>query len=98
MADEKSEIRINIKIAGRNYPLTIQTAEEEYVRKAAETINNKIREYADSFSAQDSQDLLAIVALENATHLLKNSQYSPETFLNKIQEELKSLEKHLESI
>lgn len=65
------ELNINIKIADRPYRLTIDRTEEETVRQAAATINDKIKEYSRNYSYKDKQDLLAMIALQYATEALQ---------------------------
>lgn len=61
------ELSIKIKIANRVYPLTVNTEEEEGIRKAAEDINHSISEFERLYDVKDKQDLLAMVALKLAT-------------------------------
>ncbi|WP_205677805.1 cell division protein ZapA [Brumimicrobium salinarum] len=58
---------IKIVIAGRNYPLTINEGEEEFVRKAVEDINTNIQKLQESYAVKDMQDLLAMTSLQLAT-------------------------------
>lgn len=67
-----AELSIKVSIANRIYPLRINTAEEENVRKAAKLINDKIQEYEKSFSVKDKQDLLAMCVLHFATDVINN--------------------------
>ncbi len=72
----EQEISIKVSIGDRNYPLKINAAEEENVRKAAKLINEKAKFYRENFSVKDKQDALALTALEFATEalqLLKNA-------------------------
>jgi cell division protein ZapA (FtsZ GTPase activity inhibitor) len=61
------ELSIKIKIANRVYPLTVNTDEEEGIRKAADNINHSISEFERLYDVKDKQDLLAMVALKLAT-------------------------------
>lgn len=61
-----SELSIKIKIANRVYPLTVNTEEEEGIRKAADRINSSILEFEKAYAVKDKQDLLAMVALKMA--------------------------------
>ena len=63
----ENEISIKVNIGDRQYPLRIQIEEEEKVRKAAKTINEKLGFYLSNFSVKDKQDALAMAALEFAT-------------------------------
>lgn len=61
------ELSIKIKIANRVYPLTVNSEEEEGIRKAAEKINHSINELERLYDVKDKQDLLAMVALKIAS-------------------------------
>ena len=68
-----ADLSIKVVIAGRTYPLTIDMAEEEMVRKAAKTINDKIEEYEQNYAIKDKQDVLAMVALHFANRTFADS-------------------------
>lgn len=46
--------------------MSVTAEQEESARKAAQVINDTIKEFAHSFEYKDQQDLLAMVALQNA--------------------------------
>jgi cell division protein ZapA len=69
----ENEISIKVNIGDRQYPLRINTDEEEKVRKAAKIINEKVGFYLDNFSVKDKQDALAMAALEFATDSMSAS-------------------------
>ncbi len=60
--DDKLSIKINI--ADRYYPLKIDRKDEEKIRKAARSINEKVLQYKQKYSDKDSQDFLAMAALQ----------------------------------
>lgn len=64
------EFTISVNIADRPYRLTIKREEEELIRKAANIINDKVKSYSSNYAFNDKQDLLAMVALEEATNAL----------------------------
>jgi cell division protein ZapA len=64
MADE---LGVTIQIAGRPYRLLLKRDEEESIRKAAKLVNEQINLYANTYSYNDKQDLLAMAALHFAT-------------------------------
>lgn len=66
--DEQS---VSVKILDRPYKLKIGSADEQYLRKAAELIDMQARDYGRMYAHQDRQDLLAMVALTQITRLLK---------------------------
>ena len=65
-----SKLKINIVIAGRTYPLSVNnTKEEEGMRKAANAINNLISTFEQNYAVSDKQDVLAMSALQFASKL-----------------------------
>lgn len=65
------EISITVRIADRQYKLTIDRDEEEIFRKATKLLADKLMEYAHNYAFKDKQDLLALVALQYTTSSLK---------------------------
>lgn len=64
-----SKLKINISIASRVYPLTIDREEEEAFRAAAVTIDKIIKKYEENYAVRDKQDLLAMASLQFAVRL-----------------------------
>ena len=65
-----NKLKINIVIAGRTYPLSVNnTKEEEGMRKAATAINKLISMYEQNYAVSDKQDVLAMSALQFASKL-----------------------------
>ncbi|WP_298777739.1 cell division protein ZapA [uncultured Polaribacter sp.] len=68
------KLKINIVIAGRTYPLSVNNEkEEEGMRKAANAINNLISRYEQNYAVSDKQDVLSMCALQFASKLEINS-------------------------
>jgi cell division protein ZapA len=65
------ELSIKVTIAGRVYPITVQTDEEDRVRKAALAVDQNLKELQENFVVKDKQDLLAMTALQFSTRLLE---------------------------
>ncbi len=65
------ELTISVIIADRPYRLTIKRDEEEMIRRAANEINKKLKQYSENYAFNDKQDLLAMVTLEMTTNALK---------------------------
>lgn len=63
---ENKELRINIRIDGRNYPLTINRIDEEKYRLAAKVVNEMVAKFRELFHDQESQDILAMTAFQIA--------------------------------
>ncbi|WP_338730809.1 cell division protein ZapA [Mangrovimonas cancribranchiae] len=62
-------LKIKISIANRVYPLTIQPSQEEGLRKAAKKIETMIKQFEQSYSVRDKQDVLAMCALQFASQV-----------------------------
>lgn len=90
----EQEISIKVNICDRFYPLRIKSSEEEGVRKAAKTINDRAKFYIENFSVQDKQDALSMVALEFASE--DNEAISGGVDLDHINTKLKELEQMLD--
>ena len=58
----EGKVKINLSIAGRSYPMTIDAANEELYREAAKRLNEKITEYS-RIAKLDIQDRIAMAAL-----------------------------------
>ena len=73
-----SEFSISIAIADRPYKLVIEKEYEETFRKAAKLIDGRIKAYSNNYAYKDKQDLLAMVALDNAINLLQHERNTNE--------------------
>jgi len=94
------KLKIKLSIANRVYPLTIEADQEEGLRKAAKHIEAMIKQFEQSYSVRDKQDVLAMCALQFASQVeqktidKKNVNEHVEEKLNAINELLHS---HLNS-
>ena len=90
------QLKIKLSIANRVYPLTIAPSQEEGLRVAAQKIVQTLKNFDQSFSVKDKQDVLAMCALQFAAQ-------SEQTTLNKtslneaLHQRLEDLEKRLEA-
>lgn len=94
------KLKINIVIAGRTYPLSVNNIkEEEGMRKAALAINQLISKYEQNYAVSDKQDVLAMCALQFASKLEISSLEKDTTnleALKKINELSTMINSHLE--
>ena len=68
---------INLSIANRSYPLVVHDEEQrKSLVKAAEAVNERIRQYEKDYAVIDRQDLLAMTALHLAAELLNNKRHT----------------------
>jgi len=84
----KDQLRINIRIEGRVYPLNIERRDEERHRLAAKTVNETVKKYRELFRDKDSQDILAMAAFQIALNHTKPDQSEDKSLFT---EELKNL-------
>ena len=93
------KLKIKLSIANRVYPLTIDSKQEEGLRKAAQKIDAMIKQFEQSYSVRDKQDVLAMCALQFASKLEISTLDTEETnteALDKIHELTKLVSAHLE--
>jgi cell division protein ZapA len=65
MADS---LKIKVTIAGRVYPIKVNSVnEEEGMRKAANHINDLVAKFEQNYAVSDKQDVLAMCALQFAS-------------------------------
>jgi len=67
------KLKIKLSIANRVYPLTIEANQEEGLRKAAKSIEFMIKQFEQSYSVRDKQDVLAMCALQFASQVEQKS-------------------------
>ncbi|MGB5983100.1 MAG: cell division protein ZapA [Nonlabens sp.] len=60
------KLKVKISVADRVYPLTINPAREEGLRKAAKSIEKMVKQLEQSYAVKDKQDVLAMCALQFA--------------------------------
>ncbi len=68
--EDKLSIRVNV--ADRYYPLKIDPNDEEKIRKAAKLINEKVIQYKQRYNDKDTQDFLAMAALQFVIKMLES--------------------------
>ena len=84
------QLKIKLSIADRVYPLTISPNQEEGLRKAAKHIEAMIRQFEQSYSVRDKQDVLAMCALQFAAQVEQKS--IDKAYVNdEVQEKLEAL-------
>lgn len=65
------KLSIKVKISDREYPMKVDPADEENIRRAGKMINERLRAYREKFGIDDKQDLLAMVAFDSMVERLK---------------------------
>jgi cell division protein ZapA (FtsZ GTPase activity inhibitor) len=93
MTDEM--LSIKVQIAERFYPLKIKRQEEEKIRKAARLINDKVLQYKQRYTDKDTQDFMAMAALQYVISLIDCEQQQNVVSLD---EELASINSELDEL
>ena len=66
---------ITVRIAGKSYPMTVETPqEEETIRKAERQIRERLKMYEDKYAVTDVRDLLSMCVLQFATEALEGEE------------------------
>ena len=68
---ESEEIKISITVAERNYRLTIDKADEEKVRRAADMINERVKDFKRVYTDKDYLSLVSMACIQFATSVVK---------------------------
>ena len=90
------KLKIKLSIADRVYPLTIDPAQEEGLRKAAKNIEQLAKKFEQNYAVRDKQDVLAMCALQFASKIEQNGIEQTEG-TKKAEERLKALEELVSS-
>ena len=92
--EEKLSIQVNL--VDRYYPLKIDRKDEEQIRKAAKLINERVLQYKQKYSDKDTQDFLAMAALQFVIKNLEfEDQINEQPFIDKLNEVNEELVKFL---
>ncbi len=98
--DDKLSIKVNV--AERYYPLRIDREDEEMIRRAARMINETVLQYKQKYVDKDTQDFIAMAALQFVIKLLENESKADsapmEESLHEMNNELDSFIKKSNSV
>ncbi len=70
------ELSIKIRISDRDYPMRVDSSEEERIRMAGKLINEKLKHFREQFGIDDKQDLLSMTVFDTVMNDLKTTQQS----------------------
>ena len=88
-------LSIKVQISERFYPLKIKRQDEEKIRQAARLINDKVLQYKQRYTDKDTQDFMAMAALQFVINLIDCEQQQNVVSL---EEELGSLSSELDEL
>ncbi|MCB0481945.1 MAG: cell division protein ZapA [Flavobacteriales bacterium] len=94
MADKN----IKVKIANREYPLTVSESEEQDILEAAILINENIKKLKGSYVVSDYIDLLAMTALELATKNDSLKDVKKEALNKELENELDAISNRIDKV
>lgn len=60
---------LEVKIAGRSYPVEVMEGEDEILANAMKTVQNDLAGFKNTYSKQDNQDFLAMTLITYAMSL-----------------------------
>jgi cell division protein ZapA (FtsZ GTPase activity inhibitor) len=91
--DDKLSIKVNL--AERYYPLKIDRDDEEKIRRAARLINEKVLQYKQKYADKDTQDFLAMAALQ---FVIKVMETEDQMDLTPFEEKVKEVSERMEEV
>lgn len=71
MENNNQQVSITVLIAGRPYPLKIQSNDEPTIRKIVKDINDHVTNFQLKYTTKDKQDCLSMAALTYAVDAAK---------------------------
>lgn len=77
----EDKLSIKVNIADRYYPLKIDREDEEKIRKAARLINEKVLQYKQRYTDKDTQDFVAMAALQFVIKLIESEEQADSSFI-----------------
>ena len=87
------KIKINLQMAGANYPITINREEEEMVREAAKQVNIRLNAYREYYKNLEPEKIIAMVAYQFSLEKLQLMQRNDTTpYTEKVKELTELLE------
>lgn len=93
----EDKLKIKIRVADKEFPMTISRADEEKIRKAAKAVNDKIAGYRKQYDVSDPNDYLAMAALQTSIENIdREENYPSGTILRELVQLNNTLEEYLE--
>jgi len=93
------KLAINIMIAERRYPMTINRGDEEKIRKAHGQKIEQVLQYRKAYKGKDNHDFLAMTALQFVLKMIELSENQDvDPFIRQIEQINAEVEKYLENI
>lgn len=93
-----NKVKLKVNIAGRHYPMTVNSEEEEIIRSAGKEINKLIKDFEEKYDIRDKQDALAMCALQYVSKSLgleKKDSESNESQQMRLRKLIDNLHQHI---
>ena len=88
--------KINLSMADATYPVWIKPEDEEIVRKAAQQVNDILKEYREKWPNVEKERIMTMIAYRFSLESLLEKQRNDTTpYTEKITELTKTLEEHV---
>ena len=98
MENNNQSVSITVLIAGRPYPLKIQSSDEPTIRKIVKEINDQVTNFQLKYTTKDKQDCLSMAILTYAVDLHKIRQSLSSTQDPQIAAQLSQLDTLLDEV
>jgi cell division protein ZapA len=89
----EDKLSIKVNLVDRYYPLKIDRKDEERIRKAAKLINERVLQYKQRYTDKDTQDFMAMAALQ---FVIKNLELEEQVNEQPVLEGINDLNNELE--
>ena len=90
-------VNITVVIAGRHFPLKVRDTDEPSVREIAKDVNEKIKQFQQTYKNKDKLDCLCMTALTYAVELQKEKLASSDQDIS-IRTKLAHLEESVDRV
>ena len=88
MNQELEKVSLKLNIAGRVYPLTVNVAEVDDLKKAEASLEQCLQMFQKSYAVRDKQDLLAMAALQVSALASRRSEVRVEKVIERVVEKV----------
>jgi cell division protein ZapA (FtsZ GTPase activity inhibitor) len=92
----EDKLSIKVNLVDRYYPLKIDRKDEERIRKASRLINERVTQYKQRYADKDTQDFLAMAALQFVIKNLEfEDQVNEQPFIDQLEQINNDLDNYL---
>jgi len=98
--DDQELKSTSVMIAGRSYPLKIQSSDEAKIRDIVKEVNEKVMAFSTTYTKKDKQDCMAMVLLTYAVdlHKLQKEENSGLAASEEVTDKMQGIESLLDNL